>query len=146
VPYHAELPGKYDQRHTFYVDAAYRLGRRWKVNLAWQFHTGWPYTPREITVDTAGSYVVYDIAIGEPMSRRYPDYHRLDLRINHYWQTSSGRITFFLEIMNLYDRNNLRTFEYEFDCPQSAGCTITLEKKYWVSLMPSIGLIWSLDI
>ncbi len=37
----------FDQRHTFYGDAGYRLNEKWGFNVAFQVHTGWPYTLTE---------------------------------------------------------------------------------------------------
>ncbi|MFQ5706541.1 MAG: TonB-dependent receptor domain-containing protein [bacterium] len=33
----------FDQRHTFYLDCNYRPNKKWRINVAWQFHSGWPF-------------------------------------------------------------------------------------------------------
>jgi hypothetical protein len=46
VPFGLEVPGVFDQRQTIYVDLNYRPGRKWHMNAAWQYRTGWPYTDK----------------------------------------------------------------------------------------------------
>jgi len=38
------FPRGKDQRHTVYLDLSYKPNPKWRLNLTWQFHSGWPYT------------------------------------------------------------------------------------------------------
>ncbi len=142
IDYNKDAPGSLDQRHTIYVDVSCKLGRQWRVNAAWQFHTGVPYTNYLIRYDTTNLGVIYPYAVlEEPYSSRFPDYHRLDMRISRVVEADFGTLSFFLEIVNLYNRRNLRAFENYYSCD---GTTCVLKKTpyYWFRLLPSLGLSW----
>lgn len=136
------LPGAHDQRHTVYVDIGYRPAPAWQFNVAWQYHTGWPYSEGEI-VYNGGHYY---LTTGRLNNRRYPDYHRLDIRVNRTVNTSHGRLAFFVEVINLYDRENIRTYEYEFvENGDQSGYSLDRTEWHWFGIMPSVGLSWQVD-
>jgi outer membrane cobalamin receptor len=145
-PLDTKVPGRYDQRHTIYIDANYRPNRNWQFNVAWQFHTGWPYTERNLVVDSTVAGTIYNVGIDELGGARYPDFHRLDVRLSRYFHMSSGRVTVFLELINLYNRKNIRTYSYEFDCETYNYCVLKWDEEYWLRLIPSVGINWSHDL
>jgi outer membrane receptor for Fe3+-dicitrate len=136
-----EIPSVFDQRHTFYFDMNYRLNANWQFNVAWEYHTGTPYTDM--------------IIVGEETKRpdmdefndsRYPVYHRMDVRINRHFYTSRGRVTAFLEILNLYDQKNIAYFDYttqSFSDGNRVQSTFTKSPVHWFPMMPSVGVSWS---
>jgi len=140
IPVNEELPGMFDQRHTIYVDIGYELPSTWGLNLSWEYHTGWPYT--EVISKSNNLYsLVTDIGI--LMDKRYPDYHRLDFRINKLFHTSKGDIRLFLEIVNLYNRNNLYGYDYELERDKLGILYYVKEPLYYLQIMPSIGITWN---
>ena len=136
-------PGPSDQRHTLYLDVNYRPSAKWHLNVAWQYHTGWPYTGRVLSTGTSpdGSTYYYTTA-GEPYGRRYSAFHRADLRISRHFNISKGRVSAFLEIVNLYDHGNVRTYLYNLNCAMD-DCRLVETPEYWFRLLPSIGVSWS---
>ncbi len=111
----------YDQRHK--INAIVRLPqlRRWEPTLSWSFNTGRPANLEE-SVYLAGQIDNYDPSYESstasilpwpfmlPMPKnflRYPAYHRLDLMLSRSKQTSKGRRTFYLQVVNLYARKNV---------------------------------------
>ncbi|MCC7261148.1 MAG: TonB-dependent receptor [Candidatus Latescibacteria bacterium] len=146
LPLDQELPGRYDQRHTFYLDANYRPTPRWHLNLAWQYRSGWPYTERSLHVGTLpdGRVYVYEEA-GQPYARNYPAFHRLDLRLSRHFDLSKGRISAFLEMVNLYNHGNVRAYEYGLIRLPSGELRQTQSPEYWFRLLPSVGLSWTWD-
>ncbi|MBD3403402.1 TonB-dependent receptor plug domain-containing protein [candidate division GN15 bacterium] len=142
VPVNDNVPAVYDQRHTLYFDMSYRPNASWQLNLAWQYRTGWPYTEAEIVTD--GNY--YYISAGDLNGERYPAYHRLDLRLNRYFETSHGRVSLFVELINLYDRDNIRTYEYSFVAnSHDDGYHLIRDEWHWFGILPSIGISWQVD-
>jgi len=144
IQFNDELPGVYDQRHAFYFDINYRPNPVSHLNLAWQCRTGLPYTnvvlKETILADgTTGYYAEAD----EPHGERYPAFHRLDLRVSRDFNTSKGRITAFLEIMNLYNRGNVRMYSYILRCDEPGDCRLEKRAEHSFGLLPSIGITWS---
>jgi len=140
-----------NQRHTLYADLNYRPSEKWHINFSFQFHKGWPrtdYTYEYLTLDNGDLhfYPVEKEFNGTP----YPAYHRFDVRVNRKFEVKNGEIGTFLQVINLYNRENLRKFdldtrnddeEYSLD---TAGNYIPFEDNvYWFGLMPVIGASWS---
>ena len=134
-------PRSIDQPHTLNVDLNYNLGRRWNLNFAWRYHTGWPTTPTtlEQTVDSGGN-IVYVPVLGPLNSEQLPDYHRLDFRASRDFRVGTrGVIYFFVDVQNVYDRKNLAGFDIMID--DQVG-TIEFMEEYWTGILPSAGFIY----
>ena len=146
-PFGDKMPGLSDQRHTFYLDVNYRPSAKWRLNAAWQYRSGWPYTERVLRRETAdgNTYYYTSINANEPYALRYPAFHRIDLRINRHFNTSRGRVSAFIEVVNLYNHGNVQSYEYMIRCSDSYECRLDREPEYWFRLLPSIGISWSWD-
>jgi len=139
-------PRRFDQTHALNLDFDLRLGEKWRLNLAWRFHTGWPTTPlalEEVIVlrpDVSGDLepdVEYVPVLGPRFSARLPDYHRLDLRASRQWQARSATVTFFADVQNAYDRRNVAGFDYQVD--DEAG-RLVANPETWAQILPSLGI------
>ncbi len=143
--YNKEIPGVYDQRHTIYLDGNYRPNPKWRLNLAWQYHSGWPYT--DITfgrIDGEDGTVAVNGQYGAYNGARLPAYHRLDLRVRRYFEFSRSRLSVFAEVSNVYDRSNVRQYDYNVSAPPGGGLTIRRTAEDWLPLLPSLGVSWDL--
>ncbi len=136
-----EINGPTDQRHTFYLDCGYRPSENWQMNLAWHYHTGLPFTPLEIAEEVHYNVLYRSTRIGEPLSRRYPPFSRVDLRINRYHRTSRGQFSVFLEIVNLLNRENVWHYIYDWEYTDSWHLNRTAE--HWFKILPSLGVAYS---
>ncbi len=134
----ARVLRQFDQTHTVNLDLDVRPGDRWSLNLAWRYHTGWPTTPLglEAVTDEEGE-IVYVPVLGAPYSDRLPDYHRLDLRASRRWTLGSGLLVLFLDVQNVYDRENVAGFDFEID--EEAG-TLDPNAEDWPGILPSLGV------
>jgi RNA polymerase sigma factor (sigma-70 family) len=48
-----DVPRATDQRHTVSADWAYRpTSNKWRLSVVGVWHTGWPFTPQVVTIDT----------------------------------------------------------------------------------------------
>ncbi len=134
-----------DQPHAVSFDVNYQAGKHWNLNLAWQYHTGWPITPlsAELQVDDEGEFEAVAV-LGPLNSTRLPDYHRMDLRASREWQTQRGVLGFFLEIQNVYDRENVAGFDpdFEFEEDENGRPKIVLHREIWGRILPSFGITW----
>ena len=136
-----EINGPTDQRHTIYLDCGYRPSENWQMNLAWHYHTGWPFTPLEMIQEVRYNTLYISTIMGEPLSRRYPSFSRVDLRINRYHRTSRGQFSVFLEIVNLLNRENVRHYTYDWEYTDSWHLNRTAE--HWFKILPSLGVAYS---
>jgi len=139
------VPREMDQRHTVNMDISYQPNGRWAVNASWQYHSGWPYTVETVNIisqNPDGSYT-WEWAPGPLYGERFPAYHRMDLRVSRYFETSKGRLSLFLEIRNLYNRKNLRQYEYTDVLILSPDeYTYEIEPREWLPRIPSFGISW----
>ncbi|UCH10723.1 MAG: TonB-dependent receptor [Fidelibacterota bacterium] len=144
------VPRYYDQRHTFYCDVSWKPNRQWRLNLAWQYHSGWPYTAAKVLDlhQNLAGYWDWRWGPGPLYAERYPDYNRLDFRVNRAFHTRYGLITAFLEIRNILNHQNQR--EHHFagrmieigDGTQPEVDISTTDTETWPSRVPSFGIKW----
>ncbi|MCP3997466.1 MAG: TonB-dependent receptor [bacterium] len=139
----ASVPRRIDQPHAISFDVNTRAGKHWNVNLAWQYHTGWPITP--LSAELEEDDELEPVAVLGPFnSERLPDYHRLDLRASREWQTRRGMLKFFIEIQNVYNRKNVAGFDPDFEFEEGADgeIDITIHREIWGEILPSFGITW----
>ena len=121
--YGLRFPFEYDRRHAFNAVGRYRIGRGWSVAATAQVATGFPYTPAiglrmASEEDARGRLVPARDAVGAPVHTldlgglealqrgRLPHYARVDLRIANQPGGPSGRWSWYIEVINLLNRDN----------------------------------------
>jgi outer membrane receptor protein involved in Fe transport len=143
-------PVTLDQRHTLSVHAAYQRGRRWQISGSWRYHSGWPITPQTMWVvgvpsaDTGERTNLIQRSFGPLNGQRLPPYHRLDLRLTRNVELHRGRLEIFLDIFNVYNRENIRNFQYSLLDPEGDGDFITRRDpgQALLPIMPTFGFRW----
>lgn len=122
----------HDQRHNLSLVCNWKFSRRWELSIKWMYRSGRPYTP------LAGRF--YDPQTETPLpipgelnSRRYPAYHRLDVRAARPFRLWSLDMTGYAEFINLYNRRNV--YEYHWNDHYSERRT-----SYQFPLLPSVGV------
>jgi hypothetical protein len=103
-----------DLRHLVSLSGHYKLARGWSLGLKWRAHSGRPYTP-VIGRENVSEYVegIEWVPVeGAFHSARFPWYHRLDVRAERDFRIGGARASAFLEILNLYGRQNLYDYRY----------------------------------
>lgn len=139
------LPRSIDQRHTFFANVNYRPNEKWSVNLAWQFHSGWPYTEVSYERATTPEGASFFRRLYGPISaERFPPYHRLDLRVSRTFSFSRSRLSFFLDIRNLYNRTNVWYFGQNLVVRPNGAFTVAQEANAWLPFLPTFGASWDL--
>jgi len=139
-----DVPKNQDQRHTVYLDGSYRPNRKWRINLAWQYRSGWPYSERLfVRVEVPEGEWPFEGGFGPRNRARLPAYHRLDLRVNRYFDFGDSRISVFVEMLNLYNRGNVRDIRLG-DRYIADGELIpaSMVEDEWFPLLPSLGISW----
>jgi TonB dependent receptor-like, beta-barrel/CarboxypepD_reg-like domain/TonB-dependent Receptor Plug Domain len=133
-----EYPFRFDQRNTFNIVFNYQLNDWLNLGVRWQYDSGFPISqpvgikPRIILQDNnldgipetpviatrnTGSNgspeVIYDIDYGgNKLNGRKPPYHRLDIRLTalaDYWDLDWS---FYLDVINVYNRANVIGYDY----------------------------------
>ncbi|MBN2104511.1 TonB-dependent receptor [bacterium] len=123
----------YDRRHNFILTGSYQLSDKWRIGLKYQYAAGNPYTP---VIESKQLYGAWFVVEGERNSRRYPDYHTLDIRADRIFRFSSWALKTYLEIWNIYNRDNVLDYYYDIE-PDGSIERVTAAD---FPLMPMLGI------
>jgi len=139
------IPRKMDQLHTINADYSFQPSDKWALNLTWHYHSGWPYT--EETIQVLGQYqngsYYWQWAPGTIHGKRHLAYHRMDIRLSRYFKTQKGRISTYGEIRNLYNRKNIKDYDYiNIRISSIDRYSYNKEARGWLPIMLSFGIIW----
>ena len=124
---------EYDRPHIFNLIIGLELGNGWQIGAKFQYASGNPYTPVVGTIKKAGTYFVVD---GVVNSARYPEYHKLDLRVDKKFYFTNWNLTFYLDLWNVYNRSNILAYTYKVD--QSG--IITTNSRLDFGILPIAGV------
>jgi outer membrane receptor protein involved in Fe transport len=140
----AWVPRSWDQRHTLSLSLNYRRGEKWDVSLAGVFHTGWPTTDvRAVQVQNPDGSLVIQPILGPRNGLRYPSYHRLDLKVTRRFELDGGTLGLYLDVTNLYGRDNVCCVQDLQYLPQADGSVrVDRTEGYWLRQVPVVGLTW----
>ncbi|MCY3968921.1 MAG: TonB-dependent receptor [Acidobacteria bacterium] len=140
-----DVPRSYDQTHAFSLGGTWRLSPKWSLSGRFNYHTGWPTTSvsgRAVT--EPGGELAFEPVIDPRNTRRLDDYHRLDIRASRFVELRSGkRLEIFIDVQNLYDRQNLAGFtvdERNFALLPSGEVEYTPNEERWLGILPSFGV------
>ena len=140
VEFNKKIPFYFDQKHTVNIVLNYKINSWLDVGMKWHYGSGFPTNeavgikPRIVLVDQnfdgkpetpviatrQGSglpqdrqEVIYDVDYGDnKWNVRLPSYHRLDIRFTafaDYWDLDW---TFYLDVINVYNRSNVINYDY----------------------------------
>ena len=143
-----DIPRATDQRHTLAADWAFRpTSNRWRFSVAGVWHSGWPYTPAIVMLDTLEntptSFSVLPTWVpGELNSERLPAYRRVDARYTRYLDTRNGRVSLFLEVYNLLDIHNRRGYHTNLSVDRQRRVTFNRGKEDWIPRLPTFGITY----
>ena len=84
----------------------------WELSLKFRYLGGRPYTP-PVYYPHLQEWIVQETQ--QLNSKRYPQYHRLDLRIDHRFLFDNWSFVIFFDINNIYNRDNIWAYQYGVD-------------------------------
>jgi TonB family protein len=124
---------EYDETHVLTVLGSYRIGRGWELGMRYRLSSGYMYTPN--------AYGFYDENIGAylPLSAyptdgsRLPLFHSLDVRVDKTWAFRWGKLSAYLDILNIYDQGNVDGLTYDYNYTHMAYAND-------LPIIPSLGL------
>lgn len=134
----------YDQRHSIHVDGSASPHPGWRVSAAWEYHSGWPATPITFGLDTLvdGSHHVR-AEYGLFNSTRIGPYHRLDVRVSNERRLGPGKLQVYLDVFNVYGRNNPRGLGYTVADWNSAEVVVSQRSRLQLPRIPTLGIEWT---
>jgi hypothetical protein len=135
--YGIEYSPVFDRKHQIVVMQERSLGKGWRLNLNFRYGTGQP------TTLGAGRYTVQDVTGREYDAvlpggynvNRLPDYHRLDLGISYSRKFRRWSLEPTLQIINVYDRENV--YQRFYDTSENP---LEFEDITMLPLIPTIGV------
>lgn len=143
------LPFRFDQRHVVNLVLNYRVAKWLEVGARWSYASNFPFTepqgvaPRivkdSLVVNPLTRQVVFNLDYSDESKRfasQKPAYHRLDVRVStfaNFWNTDW---TFYLDVMNVYNRKNVIGYDYNL----SNDLQISRKTIGMIPILPTLGV------
>jgi len=133
---------QHDRRHAFAVSSNYQFAPTWHLYLSWRFHTGEPRTPLIHTeVRLPDSRITCDRQFGETHSARMPAYHSLDFRITKQSSYRRWDLSWYFQILNLYNHRNLDQYAFSEVLNEETGAIeCAIEEEPLFPIVPTLGV------
>ena len=135
---------QYDRRHSLFLSSSHQISSTWHLYLSWRFHTGDPKTPlthKEVQLPD-DTIVGCDRQFGETHSERLPAYHSLDFRITKRSPYRRWELTWYFQILNLYNNTNVDQYAFSEVRDEGTGaiidCDIGPEPLF--PIVPTLGM------
>ena len=100
-----------DQTHLLSALASYRFGDGWEAGAKFKYVSGRVYTPAVGSIYSTLAQEYVPIA-GEINSRRLPDHHHLDLRLQKSWKLRHWVATAYVDVINAYAHRRVVGVDY----------------------------------
>jgi hypothetical protein len=124
---------QYDNTKDHYADfdrtvvatlvIGWKMNREWQVGMKWQYRTAPPYTPiigsEDPIILSNARYQFAPIYSKLKNSQRAPPYHRMDIRIDRFVNYEWGFGNVFVEVLNVYLKDNPESYSYSQGRPFS---------------------------
>lgn len=140
---------RFDQPIIANVVLNYKLNSWFEVGARWTYASNFPYTkpigitPRiyndSLVVNPLANQVLFNLDYGGDENRlkeRRPDYHRLDIRLTAYTYFWKADWSFYIDVVNVYNRKNVLGYKYTLNSDLSIKQTTT----GMVPILPTIGV------
>ena len=123
---------EYDRPHILNLIFGLEIGNGWQIGAKFQYASGNPYTPAHGVTEKNNTFFVVE---GETNSARYPDYHKLDIRIDKQFIFESWSFSIYLDLWNVYNRDNIISYSFRAD---TNGEILTIPR-YDMGITPILG-------
>lgn len=111
----------YDQPFNASLVGLYKIAPRWELGAKLWVHSGKPYTPIVGATEDPDKEGYYIPEYADVNSKRFPMYHRLDLRLDRIIKKKNGRnINAYLEILNVLNTKNISEYDYNSNYSERA--------------------------
>jgi Carboxypeptidase regulatory-like domain/TonB-dependent Receptor Plug Domain len=103
-------PAEHELRHQGRVELMYRPADGWSTGFRWRYTSGRPYTPYDVKASIKAGRGVYDL--NQINTLNYPDYRRIDVRLDKTFIAGPTRIVLYGEVDNLLDHDNVLVYNW----------------------------------
>ena len=147
--YDIESPFRFDQTHNINIVLNYRVNSWFEIGAKWNYASNFPFTepvgvtPRvvndSLVVNPLTNQVIFNLDYGSDDNRfasRKPAYHRLDVRFSAYTKFWKGEWIFYLDIINIYNRKNVLTYNYSI----TSNLAVKQKTTGMFPILPTIGV------
>jgi outer membrane cobalamin receptor len=100
-----ERKAAFDPTHQFTLILGYQVADDWLIGLKFKYMGGKPLTPFDMDLSRQLGRGVWNMSLFN--AERYPDYQRLDLRVDKKFYVKKISITTYLELQNVYNKQNV---------------------------------------
>jgi hypothetical protein len=133
----------WDQRHSATGNLQWQ-GSKWRASLASTYHSGWPTTavnPTEV-LNPDGTTRLAPV-LGPRNGENLDAFWRVDLRASREVRLERGKLTWYLEVFNLLNRDNPCCIE-DFALVSRPDGSFAAQPSfdYWLPLLPSFGVLY----
>jgi len=147
--YGVESVFRFDQTHNVNVVLNYRVNNWFEVGARWNYASNFPFTeplgitPRIVSdtlvVNPLTNQVIFNLDYGGDNNRfasRRPAYHRLDVRLSANTRFWKAEWSFYLDVINVYNRKNVLTYNY------TIGTDLQVKQKTigMFPILPTLGI------
>ncbi|MCB0722221.1 MAG: TonB-dependent receptor [Ignavibacteriae bacterium] len=143
------IPFRFDRTHALNIVLNYRVNSWLELGARWQYATNFPETPPtgiqprvvndSLVVNPLTGRVIFNLDYGDASniySERRPDYHRLDIRASAFAKFWNTDWTFYLDVINVYNRTNVLGYDYYLD----GDYQIHRDVRGMIPILPTIGV------
>ena len=124
---------EYDRPHIINLIFGLEMGSGWQIGAKFQYASGNPYTPAIGIITKNNSFYVLE---GDKNSARYPDFHKLDIRIDKQFVFDSWSFSIYLDLWNVYNRDNIISYSSKAD----ENGILSSTPRYDMGIAPIIGI------
>ena len=112
----------YDQRHSVLANLGWFFSDGWCLYTTWSFHTGRPYTELKAEpIWLNGQLKDCESTFHGPINAsRLPNYHSLDLRLTRTKSNQKLSLSWYVQVLNLYNHQNVHEYAVNVDCQVEA--------------------------
>ena len=137
------VPRSWEQVRTISFGGSW-TGAVWNLSVAGLIHSGTPTTGLDIvkTPLPGGDWDV-EGEVGPRNAQNFASYARVDLRVNRDVRLANSKLSLYMEVTNLLNRDNECCIEdYRVEPRGERAPVLVLEMGYYLPLLPSFGFQW----
>ena len=138
-----EEPRSWDQRHALQGGLTWK-NDDWTISAAASVHSGWPTTGLslvEVGTDPDGAPILEAVP-GRRNALRTGAFASVDFRVSRRFDVRRGSLTVFLEVTNLFDRQNECCVDWDIAEDDNGAAYLESSHDYWLPRLPAIGVLW----